>query len=179
MFVRITVGPSREKNQPQCPKSSSPHLESSRSKGDSFTQSLRRSSSLVAPDSEMLVWLATVGTPGQAEYLTLSENLPREFLLEVGSANFLSFTWDLLSFLCQHLSQSIQPEGGLFSDRPARWQWGLCASCLLIKECQPYAIPELPAAQLESTPAASWLGTQGGTTVPRPSTKASPLQLLP
>lgn len=131
---------------------------------------------------EMLVLLGTVKTPG------LSHRQNNDFFLEtssvnsllgVGSGNRLNFTWDLLSFLCQQLSPSTQPGRGLFPERPARWPRGRCVSHQPVKGCLPYAIPELPAAQLESTPAASRLGTQGEHRVPCPSTKASPLRLLP
>lgn len=75
---------------------------------------------------------------------------PGNSLLGLGSGNFLSITWDLLSFLCQQLSPATQPRGGLFPERPARWPRGLCFA-LADGGAPALCFPELPAAQLEST----------------------------
>lgn len=117
----------------------------------------------MVPGFEMLVWWATVKTPGQSHrqknYFFLKTS-PVNSLLWVGSGNCLSFTWDRLSVLCQQLSPSTRQEEGC-SQEAARWPRGLRVSHQPVKECLPYAVPELPAAQLESTPVASRLGTQG------------------
>lgn len=131
------------------------------------------------PGFEMLVWWATVKTPGQSHrqnnYFFLKTS-PVNSLLWVGSGNCLSFTWDRLSVLCQQLSPSTQQEEG-YSQEVARWPRGLCVSHQPVKECLPYAVPELPAAQLESTPVASRLGTQGCTGFPA-QVQRLPLPLL-
>lgn len=84
---------------------------------------------------------------------------PVESLLQVGSGSFLSLTWDLLFPVSAAVP--IHPARKRTIPREASQVAKGTVSHQAVKKYLPYAGPGLPAAQLESTPAASRLGTRG------------------
>lgn len=83
------------------------HLEPSGSREETPFPKPKRSSS-------WLQWTHLAFYTGRP-IITLKTS-PVNSLLRAGSGHFLSFTWDLLSFLCQQLSSSTQAGRGLFSE---------------------------------------------------------------
>lgn len=93
--------------------------------GNSFPQSPRKSSSSIR---WLLALRCLCAWPQcmhlaftQAEQSFPSEDLPSEFPAQSWLRPFPKLHLGPLSFLCQQLSPSTQPERGLFSERPARW----------------------------------------------------------
>lgn len=91
----------------------------------------------------------------------LLKTSPVNSVLRAGSGNFLHFTWDLFFFPCQQLSPSTLSGRGLFPRGRPGGQEDCVFHTRLSTSDLPCAVPQLPAAQMESTPAASRLGTQG------------------
>lgn len=134
----------------------------------------------MVPGFEMLVGWATVKTPGQSHrqkndfFLKLPQWIS---LLWVGSGNCLSFTWGLLSVLCQQLSPSTRQEEGCSQEASQVAKGTVC----FIPACQ--GVPALCCPRAACSPtgvhtSCLTAGDTGGHGVPCPSPKA-PLPLLP
>lgn len=89
--------------------------------------------------------MAMVDTPGLSHRQNndfFLKTPPVNSLLTAGSSSCLSFTWDLLSFLCQQLSPTTQPGRGLIpeaSQVAERTVWCILACQGVPALCRPRA----------------------------------------
>lgn len=130
----------------------------------------------MVPGFELPVGWATVKTPGQShrqKNAFFLKTSPVNSPLWVGSGNCLSFTWDLLSVLCQQLSPSTRQEEGCSQEASQVAKGTVCFT----PACQ--GVPALCGPRAACSPtgvhtSCLTAGDTGGHGVPCPSPKAPP-----